>query len=185
MKHLCLVLALSSSSAFAGIVCGSPSKVVFPGLLDKYELIKEHSEGLLTIESKRNSISYQGNLLVNNHYRLVNTNMHSSGGNANLEFDDVTAREISDESQSDQKRYITVEKRKASDCRLERGFNCLLRPERVITIINTDEGDNKVILSNYRMSHEVFQQYKIKGEAALSKSYSYFTATFEDCVFRD
>lgn len=177
MKNLVFIIALLSGSAMAQIECGKPTAISFPALEKDYELVGRYSEGSLNIERKSKELRYSGNLNINNHYRSLTYNSYSSGGNANIKFDNEKAKRLKDRDQKH--RFLKIEKRK--DCRMSRGIKCITEPERMVTIIEIDSVLNELSLSYYRMSHDVYQDYKRDGENALSKSYSYFKATYNDC----
>ncbi|PIP88949.1 MAG: hypothetical protein COW01_05175 [Bdellovibrionales bacterium CG12_big_fil_rev_8_21_14_0_65_38_15] len=161
----------------AQIECGKPSLISFPTLEKDYELVGRYSEGSINIEQTSKELKYSGNLTINNHYRSLTFNSYSSGGNANIKFDNEKAKRIEDKDQK--QRFLKIEKRK--DCRMSRGIKCITEPERMVTIIEIDSVLNELSLSYFRMSHDVYQDYKRDGETALPKSYSHFIATYNDC----
>lgn len=156
MKNLAFIIVLLSGSAMAQIECGKPSLISFPALEEDYELVGRYTEGSINIEQTSKELKYSGNLTINNHNRSLSFNSYSSGGNANIKFDNEKAKRIEDKDQK--QRFLKIEKR-----------------------IEIDSVLNEFSLSYFRMSHDVYQDYKRDGEIALPKSYSHFIATYNDC----
>lgn len=106
MKNLVFIIAFLSGSAMAQIECGKPSSISFPALEEEYELVGRYSEGSINIEQTSKELKYSGNLTINNHYRSLSFNYYSSGGNANIKFDNENAKRIEDKDQK--QRYLKI-----------------------------------------------------------------------------